>query len=348
MRQNGRQMMLDLFSEARAYRISMQTALVRAWERVSAEQRRAIRNHAVAIAAVAAATVLTLALGLQTAGPMLLADLVIAAAAWFGGFSTGCVAALAAVLVARIFALPITGTAIESSLALLLCIKGVIVAMAFAALSASSRADGQRLSELDQRIQQMLADARKRKNELAEMEASSAEAHARLQHEADVAHRQLTTLQSVTDPALNTLNGDELLISLLDRMCHALGADGVALYSVERRGGRICSASSGIAPLGRAGSRQPVFSDYQNGRTALIQNDAGRVVDTSLCQWPDDVTSLIAVPIVHTGRLQLVLEVANYRARRATEWELALIQVVAERAAGLLRQDAYVNADAVA
>jgi hypothetical protein len=346
MPQNGRHMMLELLAEARAYRISVQAAIARAWERVSAKERRALRNHAVAGAAVAAVTVLTLALGLRTAGPMLLADLVIAAAAWFGGFSTGAVAALTAVLVARIVAVPVTGTALESWFALLFCIKGLIVAAAFAALSARARADGQRFAELEQRIQHMQADARKRKNELAEMEASSAEAHARLQHEADVAHRQLTTLQSVTDPALNTLNGDELLITILDRMCHALGADGVALYYVERMGGRIFSASSGISPLGRAKGRQPVFSDYQNGRTALIQNDAGRVVDTSLCQWPDEVTSLIAVPVVHTGRLQLVLEVANYRARRSTEWELALIQVVAERAAGLLRQDAY--ADAVA
>jgi GAF domain-containing protein len=131
-------------------------------------------------------------------------------------------------------------------------------------------------------------------------------------------------------------------------MCHALAADGVAVYCFEGPGGRIFWASSGISPLGRNKGRQPVFSDYKNGRTALIHNDAERVVDTSLCLWPDDVSSLIAVPVVHAGRLQLVVEVANYRARRSTEWELALIQVVAERAAGLLRQDAYIATDAVA
>jgi hypothetical protein len=348
MRQNGRDMMLGLLAGVRARWISMQATIARAWERVSAEQRRTVRNHAIAVATVAAATVLTLALAPRTAGPILLAEIVIAAAAWFGGLSIGVVAALAAVLVARLVAVPLTGTAVGLWLALLLCIKGLIVAAVFAALSARARADGHRLSEIEQQIQRMQADARKRKNELAEMEGSSAEAHAKLRQEADVARRQLTTLQSVTDPALNSLNGDELVTSLLDRLCLALGADGVALYYPEGLDGRIFPASNGIPPLGKGSSRQPVLSDYQNGRTALIHNDAGRVVDTSLCQWPDDVTSLIVVPVVHTGRLQLVVEVANYKARRSTEWELALIQVVAERAAGWLRQDRYIHSDAVA
>ena len=348
MRQNGRQMMVQLLAEARSCRVSMQAATRRAWERVSVEERRTLRTHAIAVATVAAATVLTLGLGPRAAGPMLLADLVIATAAWLGGFSSGAVATFSAVLVARIVAEPLAGTAVGLWLALLLCIKGLTVAAACAALSARARADRQRLSEFEQRIEQMQADARRRRDELTELEASSAEVHAKLRQEADVARRQLRTLQSVTDPALNTLDGDELVISLLDRMCFALGADGVALYHFERLGGRVFSASSGISPLGKGKSRQPQFSDYQNGRTTLIHNDAARVVDTSLCQWPDDVTSLIVVPVVHAGRLQVVVEVANHRARRSTEWELALIQVVAERAAGLLRPDTFVGADAVA
>jgi hypothetical protein len=240
------------------------------------------------------------------------------------------------------------GAAVGFWLAFLLSIKGLIVAAAFAALSARARADKHRLWEIEQQIQRIQTDARNRNSELAEMEASSSEAHAKLRHEADVARRQLTTLQSVTDPALNSLKGDELVTSLLDRLCLALGADGVALYCPEGLGGRIFSASSGIPPLEKPRSLQPVLSDYQNGRTALIHNDAERVVDTSLCQWPDDVTSLIVVPVVHTGRLRLLVEVANYKARRSTEWELALIQVVAERAAGLLRQHTYIHTDAVA
>ena len=100
MGQSGRQRVLGLLAEARARRVSIQAAMARAWERVSAEQRRTARNHAVAVATVAVATVLTLSLAPRTVGPLVFADLVIAAAAWFGGLSVGVVAALAAVLAA--------------------------------------------------------------------------------------------------------------------------------------------------------------------------------------------------------------------------------------------------------
>jgi GAF domain-containing protein len=250
--------------------------------------------------------------------------------------------------VARVAAVPLTGTAIGFWMALLLCAKGLIVATVLAALSARARADGDQISELEQWIERLQADARKRNHELAEMEVSSAEAHAKLRNEADVVRRQLTTLQSVTDPALDTLDGAALVTSLLDRVRLALGADGVALHYFDGLGGRIFVAGSGLQPLGKGKGRLPASSDCQNGRSVLIHNDAGRVADTSLCQWPDDVTSLIAVPVVHAGRLQLVVEVANQKARRSTEWELALILVVAERAAGLLRQDANARTGALA
>jgi GAF domain-containing protein len=120
------------------------------------------------------------------------------------------------------------------------------------------------------------------------------------------------------------------------------------LYYLDGLGARIFVASGGLQPLGKGKGRLPALSDCQNGRSALIHNDAARVADTSLCQWPDDVTSLIAVPLVRAGRLQLVVEVANQKARRATEWDLALILVVAERTAGLLRQERFAGTGAVA
>ena len=56
MRQGGRHLMLELLARARAYRTSMHAATARAWERVSADDRRRVRNHAIAVASVAAAT----------------------------------------------------------------------------------------------------------------------------------------------------------------------------------------------------------------------------------------------------------------------------------------------------
>jgi hypothetical protein len=281
----------------------------------------------------ASATALTLATDLRAAGVLLLADAVVAAAAWSGGMATGAVAALVAVLAARLTAVPLSGATLELWPALLLVAKGLGVAAVFGALGARVRADGEELIQLRGRIQRLERDARSRTLELEALEAASAEIHAQLRDEADVARRQLTMLQSVTDPMLQALDGTELVTSLLERMCTALGADGVALYHLDKRGGRIFAVGKGARPTG---SREPLADGYRIGRAMLIHNDARRVADASLCRWPEAVTSLISVPAVRGGHLQLVVEVANYTPRRSTEWELALIQVVAERAAGLL------------
>jgi hypothetical protein len=59
---------------------------------------------------------------------------------------------------------------------------------------------------------------------------------------------------------------------------------------------------------------------------------------------------LITVPVLNGGRLQGAIEVVDLRGRRSTEWEIALIQVVAARTAGMPhdgREDATAVADRV-
>jgi len=345
MGRSGRLSIDGVATRARAYRAWAQAAVARALAGVGPEARRRLRDHGIAIVCAAAATIVTLATGLGAAGPFLLADVVVAAAAWLGGLSTGAVAALAAVLAARLTAVPLSGLELEAWPALLLAARALAIAAVSATLAAKGRTDEECVSGLERHIQRLEADARRQGEEFSEVRVSTAEAHAQLQSEVDVARQQLTMLQSVTDPALNALDGPTLVTSLLERVCAALGADGVALYHLDGCGGRIFAASQGLRPLGAG--REPRKSDYRTGRAALIHNDARRVADASLCRWPDDVTSLIAVPAVHGKRLQLVIEVANRRAKRSTEWELALIQVVAERAAGSLRETSG-DADAVA
>jgi GAF domain-containing protein len=179
------------------------------------------------------------------------------------------------------------------------------------------------------------------------MESASASATALLRDDANLARQQLTALQSVTDPALNVLSGVELVGALLDRLRTAVDADGVAIYHHNGLRSRVFSSTDGVAPASSA-MRRPATAGYQSGRTTLIHNDCERVAETSVCQWPPEMASLIVVPVVYSGRLQLVVEVASRRARRSTEWELALIQVVAERAAGLLRPDTNFDTGAVA
>ena len=81
-------------------------------------------------------------------------------------------------------------------------------------------------------------------------------------------------------------------------------------------------------------------------RTLMIHNDSAAVAEVSAAVWPDEVSSLIAVPLVRAGSTTAVLEVVNRTGRRATEWEIALVQVVAARMAGFLGDDAYRDAAA--
>src|SRR5262245_14397230 len=166
--------------------------------------------------------------------------------------------------------------------------------------------------------------------------------------EADTAHAQLAALQSVADPFLNTLGGADPVTMLLDRLCKAIGADGVALVHFGRFRSAVFCASSGVQcengiGLPRADLRAQPFS-----RTLLVHNDAARVAEMSAARWPDGISSLITVPVVKAGTTQAVIEVANARGRRATEWELALIQMVAARIAGLARDEISSDAGAVA
>jgi hypothetical protein len=52
------------------------------------------------------------------------------------------------------------------------------------------------------------------------------------------------------------------------------------------------------------------------------------------------MSSLIAVPVVRAGATTAIMEVVNRTGRRATEWEIALVQVVAARIAGFLEGEA--------
>jgi len=78
----------------------------------------------------------------------------------------------------------------------------------------------------------------------------------------------------------------------------------------------------------------------------MIHNDPAAVAEVSAAVWPDDVSSLIAAPLVRAGSTTAVLEVVNRTGRRATEWEIALVQVVAARMAGFLEHESSTDAAA--
>jgi hypothetical protein len=174
---------------------------------------------------------------------------------------------------------------------------------------------------------------------------SSAAAELALRQEADVAQRHLATLQHVTDPVLNTLPACEAATALLDRLRAAIDADGVALVRTGAFRRRVVVTTASLDADGGIDRRQN-DARPQHDRILLIQNDQARVAASSLVNWPKTVTSLIAVPVLCGGTVEGTIEVVGRRPRRSTEWEIALVQVVAARIAGRVHDESYLDAEA--
>jgi GAF domain-containing protein len=52
---------------------------------------------------------------------------------------------------------------------------------------------------------------------------------------------------------------------------------------------------------------------------------------------------LLSVPVVYAADVEGTIEVVDRRGRRSTEWEIALLQVVAARVAGLAHDQGYAS-----
>jgi hypothetical protein len=172
---------------------------------------------------------------------------------------------------------------------------------------------------------------------------SAAETHAHLRREVELAQRQLWTLQELTDPILNSLGADQFVPELLERLRSAIHAEGVALVDFGRHPRHLLCASEGLQCQG-VHPRSGAAATTNRARAVMIHNDPTAAAEVSAAVWPEDVSSLIAVPLVRAGSTRAVLEVVNRTGRRATEWEIALVQVVAARMAGFLEDEFSMNA----
>ena len=174
---------------------------------------------------------------------------------------------------------------------------------------------------------------------------SSAETHAQLRGEVELAQRQLLTLQDLTDPTLNSLGAVQFVSELLYRLRSAIHAEGIALIDFGQQPRHLFCASGGLQ-CQRVHHRPSAAVTTDTARTVMIHNDPAAVAEVSAAVWPDDVSSLIAVPLVRAGSTTAVMEAVNRTGRRATEWEIALVQVVAARIAGFLENKSYLDAAA--
>ena len=171
----------------------------------------------------------------------------------------------------------------------------------------------------------------------AAADSLTAVTQAQLRGEIEVAQWQLSTLQEVTDPTLNSLGGVEFVSALLDRLRAVIHADGIALIDVGQRPHQVLCATEGLQC--REVRHRAALVAHDTARAVMVHNDPAGVAEMSAAVWPGDVSSLIAVPVVRAGLTTAVMEVVNRTGRRATEWEIALARVVAARIAGV-RDDA--------
>ncbi len=166
--------------------------------------------------------------------------------------------------------------------------------------------------------------------------AAAASAQAALQSAADGTRQQLAALESLTDPSLNPFEGPAMVTELLERLRAWVQADGVALGQPGRLAAGVLAAG-GLQPAGgRPGAESLHLSP---GRAAVVHNDPARVEQLSLLRWPSQVASLLVVPVVHDGQVLSTIEVVSERPRQVSEWDVALVRVVADRLASVVAQD---------
>jgi PAS domain S-box-containing protein len=171
-----------------------------------------------------------------------------------------------------------------------------------------------------------------RRRESEAFREAAIRAQAALQKAADDAQGQLAVLESLTDPSVNPVGGAPAIGELLERLRSSVRADGVALVQLGLTRTRVISGA-GLRPAQVGAPGAAASSSEADGRVALVHNDAARVVQVSALRWSPTVSSIMVVPVCHIGQAGFRIEVVNERRAPATEWDLALARIVADRLA---------------
>jgi signal transduction histidine kinase len=147
----------------------------------------------------------------------------------------------------------------------------------------------------------------------------------------------LWRLQRVTDAALAHLQLDELLDELMSRIRDALGADTSALLLLDEGANELVArAAKGLEKEVERGVRIPVGKGFA-GRIAAERRpvviddvDHSEVLNPILRE--KGVKSLLGAPLIADGSFLGVVHVGTLRHRKFTEDDVALLEVVAQRA----------------
>ncbi len=149
---------------------------------------------------------------------------------------------------------------------------------------------------------------------------------------------KLRDIESVADAALSRLGPQELLVTLVDRVRQALGADTTAVLLLDMPSGHlVATAASGLEEEVQQGVRVPVGKGFA-GRIAaedrcviLEEVDHTKVVNPLLLD--KGIRSLMGAPLRSGGKVIGVMHAGTLRPRRFTSQDMNVLQIAADRAA---------------
>lgn len=172
--------------------------------------------------------------------------------------------------------------------------------------------------------------------------------------EAEKAARVMANVQRVSDTALTHLTLDELLDELLLRLREILNADtATILLLTEDEQGIAVHAHSGLAeeltdnlyvPMGKG-----IAGLVAQNRQLMIVNDT---IGIELLSVPaairDQISSLMAAPLIVEGRLIGVVNIGTTRAHEFTIEDAHLLQLVSDRMALSIQQARLYESETIA
>lgn len=149
---------------------------------------------------------------------------------------------------------------------------------------------------------------------------------------------RLRVLEAITDSALAQLDLDKLFEVLLWRVRELFDVDTATVLLLDARGDQLVArATSGLEEEVFQGVRVRVGAGFA-GRVALRREavrinhvDATTVVNPLL--WERGLRAMLGVPMIAQGDLTGVVHIGSTAARRFTDEEVELLQLVADRLA---------------
>jgi serine phosphatase RsbU (regulator of sigma subunit) len=169
---------------------------------------------------------------------------------------------------------------------------------------------------------------------------------------AEAGDERLRRIVALTDAALSHLDVEDLYRELLDRVRTMIGADTAAIQLLDHDAEQLVTvATIGLEEEVRQGFRVDVGAGF-GGRVAttrapLIVDNVDATTVASPILRDAGVVSLVGVPMFAGGDLVGVLQLGSFRHREFSEQDLALLQLVADRA-GLATQAQQSQADRAA